>query len=300
MRRLVLVAAGVCAWISATPAQHAARITVHVAVEDGLGAPVTGLPPGTFSLSVDGVAQPIESIAPADQPLSLILLVDDSLSTLLISAELTNGVRQFAARLDPTDRWRVGEFGDRIRFSRNFVSGPKSFGLSPQQPVTLRDRPVRGGSPLWDAIHQAVELLADQPGRRSVVAFTDGRSSGNHYGLEEVAEFSIDGAVSLSAIVPDPPRGIRQDKETMAVITPAANLERLARYTGGVLLGGYEVKDKPMKQLPGLALRLRTGYALTFVMPDPDGRRHRLDVRVAAPGLQVRAPMAFRAVRTPQ
>jgi hypothetical protein len=62
-----------------------------------------------------------------------------------------------------------------------------------------------------------------------------------------------------------------------------------------VLVGGYEFKGDPLKQLPGLAVRLRAGYALTFDVPVPDGRKHRLDVRVATQGLQVRAPMAFRA-----
>jgi hypothetical protein len=296
MRLFVLVVAGLCASMSASPAQRA-RITIHVAVEDQMGLPVGQVPANTFSLTVDGVAQPIESVTASVDPLSLILLVDESLSMKPLAGRLDGPAREFVARFEAADRWRVGTFGNRIIFSPAFRSGPKSFRLEPQEPAALRERTVRGGSPLWDAIHQSVELLADQAGRRAVLVFTDGRASGNQHGLEEVAEFSIDQAVSLSAIVPEPPRGIRQgDKETMAVITPAANLDRLARYTGGLLLGGYEVKDQPLKRLPGLAVRLRSGYAVTFVAPKPDGRRHRLDVRVAAPGLQVRAPMAFRAV----
>jgi len=298
MRQLVLVAAGICAWISVTTAQRAARITIHVAVEDQTGQPVERVPPSTFSLTVDGVAQPVESVTAEVQPLSLILLIDDSLSMKPLAGHLDRPAREFAAGLDAADRWRMGTFGDRIHFSRNFASGPKSFRLDPQEPISVRDRTVRGGSPLWDAIHQSVELLADQAGRRAVLVFTDGRASGNQHGLEAVAEFSIDHAVSLSAIVPDPPRGIRQDRETVAVVTPAANLDRLARYTGGLLLGGYEAKDKPLKHVPGLAIRLRSGYALTFVVPNPDGRRHRLDVSVAGRGQHVRAPMAFRAAGT--
>jgi len=300
MRRLflVLVAVGSCASIFASPANRAARVTVHVAVEDPTGNPVARLPAGTFSLSVDGVAQPIGPVVPADQPLSVILVVDDSPSMKPFAGRLTRPAREFITSLDAADRWRVGEFGDRITFSRTFASGPSSFRLEPREPIALRERTVRGGSPLWDAVHHSVELLADQEGRRRIVlVFTDGRASGNQHTLEEVAEFSNDNAASVSAIVPVRSVGIRQDAETMAVVSPEANLDRLARYTGGMLLGGFELKDDPLKQLRDVAARVRAGYTLSFVMPEPDGRRHRLDVRVATPGLQVRAPMAFRAVR---
>lgn len=80
----------------------------------------------------------------------------------------------------------------------------------------------------------------------------------------------------------------------MAVVSPAANLDRLARYTGGVLLGGYDPKDAPLKQMVALANRLRMGYAVTFVMPRSDSRRHRLEIGVATRRLQVRAPFVFR------
>ena len=263
--RCLLVAAGICASIATTPAARAARVSVHVAVEDQAGNPRERLPAATFSLTVDGVVHPIDSVVPADQPLSVTVLVDDSPSMKPSAGRIEEAVKQFFAGLDAADRRRVDKFGTG-----------------------------RGGSPLWDAIHRSVGLLADQPGRRSLLVFTDGRASGNTHGLEDVAEFAVDRGVSLSAVVPDPPRGIRQDAETMAVVTPAANLDRLAQYTGGVLLGGYNTTERPLQQLRDLAVRLRAGYTVSFVLPEPDTRRHRLEIRVATPGARVRAPMAFR------
>ena len=228
----------------------------------------------------------------------MILLVDDSLSMKPLAGRLDETARDFVESLDAADRWRVGEFGERITFSRAFAAGRTPFRLEPREPIALRERTVRGGSPLWDAVHHSVELLANQQGRRRIVlVFTDGRASGNQHTLEEVAELSVDNAASLNAIVPVRTVGIRQDAETVAVISPEANLERLARYTGGVLLGGFQLKRDPLKQLRAVAARVRAGYTLSFAVPEPDRRRHRLDVRVAGPGLQVRAPMAFRAVR---
>ena len=295
MRRIVFVAAGLCASIAAAPVERAAQVTIHVAVENQNGVPVRGLSADKFSLSVDRVARPVESVVPADQPLSTILLADGSPSMKPFAGRLEMAALGFVESLGAADRWRTGEFGDRIIFSRDFASGRK-FRLEPREPLTLRERTVRGGSPLWDAVHQSIELLSDQPGRRTLLVFSDARASGNASGLEDVANLAADNAVSVSAIVPARSYGIRQDPETIAVISSATGLERFARYTGGVLLGGYDFKGDPLKQLPALAARLRAGYALTFSMPE-DGRRHRLDVRVATDGLQVRAPIAFRVAR---
>src|SRR5207247_2554436 len=85
--------------------------------------------------------------------------------------------RTYVASLDAADRWRAGEFADRILFSRAFAPGRSPFRLEPREPIAVRERAVRGGSPLWDALHHSVELLADQPGRRSLLVFTDGRAS---------------------------------------------------------------------------------------------------------------------------
>lgn len=272
-------------------------MTVHVAVEGQLGLPDRSVPADAFSVSVDGVERPIESVRAADQPLSVIVLVDESGSMKWIADRIEAPARDFVERLGDKDRWRAGAFGDRITFSPEFTTGRSSFRLAPRDPIVVRERMVRGGSPLWDAVRQSVELLAGEPGRRMVVVFTDARASGNLHGAADVAEFTVDNTVSVSAIVPVPAYGIRQSRETIAVVTPAVNLDRLARYSGGVMLGGFEAKEQPLKLLATLATRLRAGYAVTFAVPDLDGRRHRLDVRVATKGLQVRAPMAFRAVR---
>jgi VWFA-related protein len=276
-------------------AQRGARATVHVAVEDAAGNPAGRLAADAFSLSVDGAAQPIDSVVPAAQPLTLIVLVDRSQSMTMSNAGVDAPVKRFAAALGAADRWRVGTFADRILFSRDFVAGPRSFQIAPRDPIVVRERRVRGGSPLWDALHQSIELLAPEPGRRTVMVFTDARASGNEHGLDDVAELAVDASVAVNAIVPVAARGIRQDARTMAVVTPAASLDRLSRYTGGVLRGGFDLEDGPTRQIERVAARLRSAYAVTFAAP-ADGRRHRLEVRVAVPGLQVRAPMAFRAV----
>ena len=294
--RVLGVIAGLCASFAASQPDRTMRVDIHVAVEDEAGHPVRGMSPGDFSMLIDGAAHAIDSVAPAAKPTSVILLADTSISMKPFSGRLDGAAETLIDGLGGDDRWRTGAFGDRITFSRTFAVGRKSFQLAPRDPITVRERTVTGGSPIWDAVHQSVELLGGEPGRRSVVLFTDGRAGGNQFGLEEVAELSNDRQVSVTAVVPMRSFGVRQDRETIAVVSPAAGLDRLARYTGGVLLGGYDFKQDPLKQMQPLAARLRAGYALTFATL-ADGRRHRLDIRVRPPGLRVRAPMAFRASR---
>lgn len=278
-----------------------ARVTVHAAVEDATGTPVKGLTASTFALALDGERRTVDSIVPAAQPLSILLLVDVSRSMSPFGEGLEKAAREFVASLNAADRIRVGAFGDEIRFSQAFTADKRAFRLEPRDGIVLRKRSVTGGSPLWDAIYQSTELLVAEHNRRVLVAISDGRSSGNHYSLEEAAELAGDGGVAVNVLAPFATRGIRQDRKTVLYVRPAANIDRLTQYTGGMLVGGYDAV-KPAKQLRLLAHRLRAGYAVTFAVP-ADGRRHRLDVQVGIPGVQVRAPLVVHVadanVRTP-
>ena len=268
------------------------RVTVHVAVEDGEGAPVTGLPATAFTVAVDGERRTVDAMVPTAQPMSILLLVDTSKSMAPFVAGLEKGAREFVASLAVADRIRVGAFGDEIRFSPMFDADKRSFRLEPRDGIVLRKRSVTGGSPLWDAVYQSTELLVAERNRLVLLAISDGRASGNHHSLEEAAEFAGDGGVAVNVLAPFATRGIRQDRETVLYVRPAANIDRLTQYTGGLMIGGYDAV-KPAKQLGALGHRLRAGYAVTFAAP-ADGRRHRLDVQVSIPGSQVRAPLVLR------
>jgi VWFA-related protein len=273
------------------------RITVHVAVEDGEGAPVAGLPATAFAIVVDGERRTVDAIVPTAQPMSILLLVDTSQSMAPFVGGLEKGAREFVASLDAADRIRVGTFSDEIRFSPAFTADKRSFRLAPRDGIVLRKRAVTGGSPLWDAVYESTGLLVAEHNRRVLVVISDGRSSGNHHSLEEAAEFAGDGGVSVNVLAPFATRGIRQDRETVLYVRPAANIDRLTQYTGGLMIGGYDAV-KPVKQLGALGQRLRAGYAVTFAAP-ADGRRHRLDVQLGVPGLRVRAPLAIRVPDLP-
>jgi VWFA-related protein len=294
IRRALAAALAVAPLLGAGQDRPETRIAVHVAVEDAKGTPVSGLPAAAFTLAVDGQPHAIESIAAASEPLSLLLLVDASRSMAPHGGKLERTVKRFVASLHAGDRIRTGVIDDEIAFAPAFTSATSSFRLMPRDPIVVRERPKTEGTPLWDAIHQAAGLLGAEDGRRILLVFSDGRTSGNQHSLEEAAEFAGDTNVSVIALAPFATRGIHQAPKMIAIVTPAAHLDRLTQYTGGLLIGGYESKVDPLEQLPTLPRRLRAGYTLTFAVP-ADGRRHRLEVLVGAPDVHVRAPLTFRA-----
>jgi Mg-chelatase subunit ChlD len=82
-----------------------------------------------------------------------------------------------------------------------------------------------GPTPIWDALDEAMALLADAPGKRAIVMYTDGRSTGNTHSLAEVMERATRASISINAVIP-PPKIVDQ-------LNPADLLERLAQATGG-------------------------------------------------------------------
>jgi VWFA-related protein len=270
-----------------------ARVVVRMAVENANGVAVTGLQESAFSISVDGRPHPIVSVTADDEPLAAIVMIDRSRSMRLHLREADAAFKVFTGALSPGDRVRLASFADEITFAAAFTTDRTALRSSRRYPVVLHPRQTTGGSPLWDAIHDSVELLAREEGRRAVVVYSDGRSTGNWHSLAETAEFALAHGVSINVVALYADRGLRQNADVMAMVKPTVNLEKLATYTGGALVNGREVPHEAA-QFEAMASRLRGGYRLSFDTPFVDGRAHQLDIAVHA-ALQVRAPRAFRA-----
>jgi len=298
MRSGFVVACAVAMLASGSDRAPGVRVSLHVAVEQPSGAPVEGVRPDEFVLLVDSEPRQVESVAPASQPLSILFLLDSSQSMEPYAAEMEKAAATLAAALRPLDRIRVGTIEDKILFSRAFTTDKSRFTFRPRGRSALRERSVQGGTPLWDAVTQATELLASEEGRRVLLVFSDGRATGNHHSLEDAAILAGDSNVTVMALAPFTTRGLRQAPKLVAIIRPAASLDRLAKYTGGILVGGYQQPENMKKELQLLADRLRSGYTLTFTAP-ADGRRRGVSVRVNRPGLHVRAPVTFRVPMQP-
>jgi hypothetical protein len=100
--------------------------------------------------------------------------------------------------------------------------------------LQVSDADRLGPSPLWDALDEAITLSADPSGRPAIVLFSDGKSSGNVHGLDEVIERARRLHVSVSVVVEG--AGTFFLARTVSPLDPADLLERLTQATGGLKL----------------------------------------------------------------
>jgi hypothetical protein len=283
---------------STAPPAQTGQIIVDVGVEKPDGTPVTSLTAADFELRLDSLSHPIASFSAENRALRLAMLVD-------VSASMSY------AHLNEDDRYRrtleavIRELqtGDRAALGRVSIKPTIGPGLSGDatalfsqvsEVLTVPDIERFGPSPLWDSLSAAIGAVLVASGSRAVVVWTDGRSTGNRLGLEDVSDHAVPAGVSVHFVIEHFPmsasRGeIRED--------PCADVISIVTATGGSCL--VNLRDKqlsvpPLRHVRRLLAALHRRYLIGFQSP-ADGQMHALDVRVKRSGLLVRAPTRYLA-----
>jgi hypothetical protein len=270
-------------------------VVVHGWVEKGDGMPAATLDPADFTAEIDDAPAPILSIAPKRLPVSVIVLLDTSRSVRWWESPPAN-LGRFAGLLTPSDRIMIATFGARISFPGFTLAGRDMDGEI-RSALEISDAEGFGKSPVWDAIYGAVEMLSREPGPRSILLLTDGRTTGNTHGLVETAAFAMANRVSINVILRHSSESILQGGGgTAALVQPGAPIQGLATYTGGLYFTYPERQtDITLGLFRLIAASLVHMQEFTLQLPKRDGRAHRFAVRSAKIELKVHAPMAFLA-----
>lgn len=195
---------------------------------------------------------------------------------------LKQAATQFVIRLLPEDRARVGSFSDKIR-----VSPPDFTGDRDELMRILRDD-IQFGNPtaLWDATDVSMDALKDMQGRRVVLVFTDGADTYSRRSQGDILNRARSEEFMIYAI------GLRSQMRGQGVTRPDAGLKKVAEETGG---GYFELRrtDELNATFTRVAAELHSQYALGFTPQAIDGKVHKLEVRVARPGLVARARKSY-------
>ena len=177
--------------------------------------------------------------------------------------------------------------------------------------------PPCGGQTLWNGVFFAARLkMRPQSGRKALLLFTDGRDTGSDHGLTDAIEacqaagtavYSIrygpirhgHRAATVLADIVSPP-AIFLVKDPYAEFTRAArDLERISRETGGLEFDAeyYTRPDKLTAIFDRIESDLRSQYVLAYRLPatHAPGTYHRIAVKVARPGVTVRARVGYYA-----
>ena len=155
-------------------------VQVTTTVTDDGGRFVKGLTRDQFRVKEDGVLQRITAFAGENIPLEIVIAVDVSQSMTESMPTLKAAVRTFLRALRPTDQVTLIAFNDNI-----FTLARRS--TDPESRVRAVDRLAPwGGTALFDAMLTALNTVGKQPGRRSVVVFSDGEDQNSVATLKRV------------------------------------------------------------------------------------------------------------------
>jgi VWFA-related protein len=291
-------------WLAAAPQQSVFRtanrsVSLYVTVQSG-DRLVTDLPREAFEVFDNGRPQAITMFENRTQPISIVVMLDTSGSMLGNLTLVRNAAVQMFTRLLPEDRVRVGSFGQRIRISNEFTDDAEALIRA------LWLDPSSGGpTPLWPAVYQAMRSLDTVEGRRVVLVFSDGHDggmSGAHAAgeipvtIEDVTERAVAEQFIIYGIGLRSSSTVRRRGLAAPRADPDPGLHALAAESGG----GYFLLEDDSNLRPAftrVADELHRQYLIGYTLPDEDGKRHRVEVRVNPPDLTVRARKSYIAPR---
>jgi Ca-activated chloride channel homolog len=304
-----LVACVLGALGAASPQQPVFRggsdvVRVFVTVTDRDGRLMTTLTRDEFEVRDEGKPQPITQFDNTPQPIRLIVMLDVSGSMEGNLPLLRGAGQQLFARLGRDDVARVGAFGQEITISPSFTHDPDRL-LAALPSAIAPDAPT----PLWRAIDQALDALADTDDRRPVIlVLSDGKDSGpisfrqrpvsqaeviDRARREDVMIYGV-GMRSRSGRPMTPGIGPGGLQAMLMADMPDPGLARVAEETGG---GYTEIRfgQDLGAAFAAVADELHNQYLLGFAPPKRDGRVHDINVRVGKGGLKPRARKSYLA-----
>ncbi len=266
------------------------------------GAYVNTLSQDDFQVKEDGRPVEIRNFArQSDLPLTVALLLDVSISTRLILDQETAAARQFFGDiLRPDDHAMLVGFAAGVDTWQTLTSSKpslyaaldnvpklaKSLGPGRGTPIYAPQAKsiwiaVRGdgGSRLFDAVDAVSRAFIDLPGRKAIVAITDGKENGSLRTLNQAAQ----AALASDVIV----YGIRYADQGVGSWD---FVKELSDPTGGRT---FDVaKNEPVdKVVSAIEDEIRNQYALVYNPPEDtqSGKLHKVEVKVIRPGLIVRS-----------
>ena len=291
----------------------ATTVQVHATVIGPNGQLVLDLPRSAFQVLDNGRPQPLTLFDAGIQPISIIVMLDTSGSMLGNIAVLRRAAVQMFTRLLPSDKARIGHFGNRIAISPTFTNN-----VDELIRTLWLDLEPGGPTPLWGAVNASMSALARVEGRRVVLVLSDGKNTGLRMNNGQPS------GPTLKEIIT---RAQTEDFMVYAIgmrsrsgLGGAGGLRRPGRSGGGFGRPGRSESDEPdpgLRELAsesgggyrelndaetlgpafaGIADELHRQYLLGYLAPEADGAVHQIEVRVKD-NLRVRARRSYQAPR---
>lgn len=249
-------------------------VNVAFSARDPQGALVNNLTKDDFEIFEDAVPQKISFFARStDVPLTLALIVDTSGSQDHFSKQHQHDLEVFLNDvLGPKDRSFLVCFTNPVRLVRDFSQTPADIlqGLNDYNHGHGRfpdlgpkeDRDL--GTAFYDAIFYSTQKLADEPGRRAILIFSDGEDNSSSHDMMTTIEAAQAANVQLFTI--------RYTEKEHGKLTARNKygirvMDRIAKETGGEAIDA-ETTD-PHTYFKQIAEELRSSYELAYYPTNP-------------------------------
>lgn len=293
-----------------------ALVSIPVIVNDRQGRYISGLKAEDFTVFHDGTQQSISFFAAEEEPLTVALLLDTSLSTRDVLGKIKDAAKDFIKLLQPADRCMIVSFDYAVHVLSPLSSDRKAL----EKAIKQAEIGEFAGTVLRDAVLQVVaRSLADVKGRKALIVLTDGKDHGSYptqsellYTLEEsdamvyTVFYKTDlpfGPFRRGRMGGDfPPRGPLGRRRARAEIDDEEAIEfltQMSKATAGRFYNRDVTDLKKTFQL--IADELRKQYRLGYYPPQDaasDGALHRIRVKVARQDTIIRARTTYRSKRS--
>ena len=265
-------------------------VPVYTTVTDPQRRLVPGLVKEDFKIFDNEKEQPVTLFDNEVRPITVVVMLDTSGSMTLNIEFVKQAAEQFAIRLLPQDKARIGAFNDKIELDANFTNNRDKLSTS------IRELDFGNGTRLWDAVDISLDALETVEGRKVIVLFTDGDDTQSKMSLGKVLDRARANEVMVYGIGFQSefqlPGGGRQRTR------PDRGLKRIAEETGG---GYFELNkaDDLGSTFTRVEQELHSQYLLGFAPPQLDGKVHKLELRMTRPGMIGRARKSYLASPEP-
>ena len=201
-------------------------VKTYVSVLDGAGIPIKNLTEKDFSVIEDSVPMKIDSISQANDPISLVVVMDTSGSMAGQSIKSAKeAANTLLLGLGNEDQVAILSFNNQVDPVQDFTKDRQAAG----QQLAKLEAVASSGTCLYDAAYQAVQNAAAlPPGRRAVILLTDGvdetpaGKACSTYTIDDVIRTATGGVSPIPIFTLG--MGTRADQQS---------LQRLASLTGG-------------------------------------------------------------------